>query len=388
MYIQRGIEPELKNSLFMGKAIILYGPRRSGKSTVVQHLLGQTTQSKLYLNCDEGDTFRSLFRADTSTQLKEIVGNNSLVVIDEAQRIKNIGLKLKLLVDNYPEVQIIATGSSSFDLSSEIFEPMTGRVWEYRLYPLSVNEIFEHDEENKTILNRKLESLLIYGSYPEIYSAASILEKENLIKQISRNYLYKDVLKFNTIKASEAIQKLLEALALQVGSEVSYGELGNLLNLDYQTVRTYVNILEQAFIIFKIPPLSRNLRKEIGKSRKIYFWDNGVRNALINNFNPLSLRSDIGQLWENFIVSEIKKKEFSVSNTNNFFFWRTYDGQEIDLVEEKGGKFIATEIKWTKLKKSPPKAWKENYSDYIWNNITKDNYLEQLVQIDQTTPRQ
>ncbi len=379
MYISRTIEARLIKDLYKNKAIVIYGPRRSGKSTTVQHILHQTTKSKLYLNCDEGDIFKLLTQADTSTQLKEIVGNNSLVVIDEAQRIKNIGLKLKLLVDNYPNIQIIATGSSSFDLSNEIFEPMTGRVWEYRLYPLSVREIFDQEGGSKTIVDRRLDPLLIYGSYPEIYSAPSLLEKENLIKQISRNYLYKDVLKFNTIKASESVQKLLEALALQIGNEVSYGELGNLLNLDYQTVRTYVNILEQAFIIFKIPPLSRNLRKEIGKSRKIYFWDNGVRNALINNFNPLSLRNDIGQLWENFVVSEIKKRELSASSTSNFFFWRTYDGQEIDLVEEKGGRFVATEIKWAKLKKNPPKAWRENYTNYDWENITKDNYIEQLV---------
>ncbi len=379
MYISRTIEARLIKDLYKSKAIVIYGPRRSGKSTTVQRILHQTTKSKLYLNCDEGDIFKLLTLADTSTQLKEIVGNNSLVVIDEAQRIKNIGLKLKLLVDNYPNIQIIATGSSSFDLSNEIFESMTGRVWEYRLYPLSAREIFDHEEGGKTTMDRKLDSLLIYGSYPEIYSAPSLLEKEKLIKQISRNYLYKDVLKLNTIKASESVQKLLEALALQVGNEVSYGELGNLLNLDYQTVRTYVNILEQAFIIFKISPLSRNLRKEIGKSRKIYFWDNGIRNALINNFNPLSLRNDIGQLWENFVVSEIKKRELSVSSTSNFFFWRTYDGQEIDLVEERGGKFVATEIKWAKLKKNPPKAWRENYANYVWKNITKDNYIEQLV---------
>ena len=234
--------------------------------------------TKLYLNCDEGDVFRSLSDANTSTQLKNIIGDSSLVVIDEAQRIKNIGLKLKLFVDTYPNIQVLATGSSSFDLSNEIFEPMTGRAWEFRLYPLSVKEIFQNLNRDRLTTNRNLEPSLIYGSYPEVYLAPSLFEKENVIKQVSRNYLYKDVLKFNTLKASEAVQKLLEALALQVGNEVSYGELGSLLGLDYQTVRNYVNILEQAFIIFKLTPLSRNLRKEIGKSRKIYFWDNGVRN--------------------------------------------------------------------------------------------------------------
>lgn len=256
---------------------------------------------------------------------------------------------------------------------------MTGRVWEYRLYPLSLPEIFQDQKQDRMIVDRLRDALLIYGSYPEIYAAPSLSEKESLIKQISRDYLYKDVLKFNTIKASEAVRKLLEALALQVGNEVSYGELGTLLALDYQTVRTYVNILEQAFIIFKISPLSRNLRKEIGKSRKIYFWDNGVRNALINNFNPPSLRNDVGQLWENFVVSEIKKGEISASSLSNFYFWRTYDRQEIDLVEEKGGKFHAVEIKWTKSKKTPPKAWRENYADYTWKSITKDNYLDALL---------
>lgn len=378
MYISRDIEPELKENLFKGKAIVVYGPRRSGKSTLVKKILEESSLVKMYLNCDEGDVFKALSDAETSTQLKNIIGDSSLVVIDEAQRIKNIGLKLKLLVDTYPNIQILATGSSSFDLSNEIFEPMTGRVWEFRLYPLSVKEIFQNLKYDRLTTNRNLEPSLVYGSYPEVYSAASLSEKENIIKQISRNYLYKDILKFNTLKASEAVQKLLEALALQVGNEVSYGELGSLLSLDYQTVRNYVNILEQAFIIFKLTPLSRNLRKEIGKSRKIYFWDNGVRNSLINNFNSLSLRNDVGQLWENFIVSETKKREFSVSTISNFFFWRTYDGQEIDLVEEKDGNFKATEIKWTKSKKTPPKAWRDNYPNYSWTSITKDSYLDQV----------
>jgi predicted AAA+ superfamily ATPase len=378
MYISRDVEPELKESLFKSKAIIVYGPRRSGKSTLVKKILEECALTKLYLNCDEGDVFRSLSDANTSTQLKNIIGDSSLVVIDEAQRIKNIGLKLKLLVDTYPNIQVLATGSSSFDLSNEIFEPMTGRAWEFRLYPLSVKEIFQNLNRDRLTTNRNLEPSLIYGSYPEVYLAPSLFEKENVIKQVSRNYLYKDVLKFNTLKASEAVQKLLEALALQVGNEVSYGELGSLLGLDYQTVRNYVNILEQAFIIFKLTPLSRNLRKEIGKSRKIYFWDNGVRNSLINNFNSLSLRNDVGQLWENFIVSEIRKREFSISTVSNFFFWRTYDGQEIDLVEEKDGKLNATEIKWTKPKKVPPKAWRDNYPISSWTSITKDNYLDQV----------
>lgn len=255
---------------------------------------------------------------------------------------------------------------------------MTGRVFEFFLRPFSLREIIDYEKINKIVVERKLENLLIYGFYPEACLNGSLYDKQTILKEITSNYLYKDVLKFSNLKASEIVQKLLQALALQVGDEVSYGELSKLLSIDYQTVRNYINILEKAFVIFRIPPLTRNLRKEVSKSRKIYFWDNGIRNALINNFNPLSLRNDVGQLWENFIVVEFKKKEKFIFDENNYYFWRTYDGQKIDLIIEKSGLLTTYEIKWIKIKKKPPKIWQKNYPNSLFFGVNKDNFLKFL----------
>lgn len=378
MYINRLLEKHLENYLFKNKAIVIYGPRRVGKSTLLKNWLAKIKKRYLFLNCDEGDVLRLLNEADTSTKLKEIIGNYPLIIIDEAQRIKNIGIKLKLIVDNFPNQQIIATGSSSFELSNEIIEPMTGRAFEFFLSPFSLKEIANHQKLDKLFLKRKLEDFLIYGFYPEVNLSSNVFEKQIVAKEIAHNYLYKDVLKFSSLRASEIVQKLLQALALQVGSEVSYGELAKTLAIDYQTVRNYINILEKTFVIFRIPPLTRNLRKEIRKSRKIYFWDNGIRNALINNFNSLSLREDVGKLWENFIVSEFRKQEKFVFPQSNYYFWRTYEDQEIDLIQEEGGRFFAFEIKWQKPKKAPPKPWRENYPNSSFLSITQDNFLEVL----------
>lgn len=373
MYIKRTIEDNIKSHLFRGKAIVIYGARQAGKTTMVKKILAESGVTARYINCDEADQRRLFSEAETSGALKQLIGESKLIVIDEAQRIKNIGLKLKLMVDTFPGQQIIATGSSAFELSAEISEPMTGRAIEFWLYPLSITEMKAVWPEPE--FNRQLGTLLIFGSYPDVIGASSLEEKKTAVNIIADNYLYKDILKFQNIKNSDMVRRLLEALALQIGSEVSYTELGSLLNIHRETVANYVRILEQAFIVFRLRPFSRNLRKELGKLQKIYFYDLGVRNALINNHNPLTLRNDIRALWENFIVSEKKKQANFIGSPKSYYFWRTWDQQEIDLVEDEGGKLHAAEIKWAKARMKAPKAWRDAYPDSTWNVITGDNYL-------------
>lgn len=376
MYIKRRLETVIKANLFKGKAIILYGARQVGKTTLVKKIVEESGQPYGYLNCDEMDVLSRLQNAETSESLKNVIGNYNLIVIDEAQRVKDIGLKIKLLVDNFPEKQIIATGSSSFDLSNIVSEPLTGRSLEFWLFPLSLNELL--NKSNEIEAQRNLEKLLIYGSYPEIYQLESAELKSQRIKYLASNYLYKDTLKFNSIKSSEVVLKLLQSLALQIGSEVSYNELANLVGVNRQTVANYVDLLEKAFVVFRLSPYSGNLRKALGKMRKIYFLDLGMRNAIINNQNPLNLRDDIGKLWENFVIGEKYKQQLGLGFKTNYYFWRTYDKQEVDLVEDKGGKLYGWEIKWTDKNKKPPKAW-EDYGNSSWQVINRENYLELLT---------
>ena len=379
MYVKRNIEANIERYLFKGKALIIYGARQVGKTTLVKKIIASSPQiTSRYINCDEPDELKQLIEAQSSTQLKDVIGDTQLVVIDEAQRVTNIGLKLKLLVDTFPRQQIIATGSSSFELANKISEPMTGRTWEFWLYPFSVNEL--GDTWTQLEINRRLEPLLLYGSYPQVIETALVDEKKAVLQSISNNYLYKDILEFGKVKNSEVVRKLLEALALQVGQEVSYTELARLVDLNKETVAAYIRLLEQSFIIFRLRPLSRNLRKEISKLRKIYFYDCGIRNALINNLNQLSLRNDIGALWENFIISEKKKQENFIGNTKSYYFWRTWDQQEIDLVEDVGGILKGFEIKWQRARKSAPKAWHETYPNSTWEVVTRDNLQQFLKQ--------
>lgn len=383
MYISRKIEPKIKENLFKGDIVIIYGARQVGKTTLVKKLIEDYADYEpKYLNCDEGDVQKMFTDADTSVSLKRIIGNSKLVVVDEAQRIRNIGLKLKLIIDNFPDQQIVATGSSSFDFANEVREPLTGRSREFWLYPLTSAEIFSGKDSFE--FSRNLESLLTYGSYPKVLESLEDQEKKIQIEKIVSNYLYKDVLKFQSLKSAEIVRKLLEALALQVGNEVSYNELSNLLGISRQTVENYVETLEKAFVIFKITPYSNNLRKELGKLRKIYFYDLGVRNALIDSLKPFSMRNDVGALWESFVVAEFMKQNNFVGNIKKLYFWRTYQGQEVDLVYEKDGNMLGFEIKWNKIRKNPPKAWKEYYEKASWEVITKDNYLDKakLIIID------
>jgi hypothetical protein len=343
--IPRELSALIHNRIFKGKAIIILGARQTGKTTLVREVMKQVNIEGLFLNCDEPVT-RSFFDDISTLKWRQLIGNRKLVVIDEAQHIENIGLKLKLVTDQIPEVQLLVTGSSSLDLTSEINEPLTGRKWEYILYPVSWREM----SRSFNLLERKqhLEQRMIYGMYPEVIMNPG--GEQELLNMLAGSYLYKDILAHKAIRKPELLDRLLKALALQIGQEVSYNELANILQVDKNTVMSYIDLLEKAFIIFKLQPLSRNLRKEISTNRKIYFYDNGIRNALIANFNPLNLRNDTGALWENFMISERIKFNHYERRFVNSYFWRTYDRQEIDLIEEHGGRFEAFEFKWGRAK--------------------------------------
>ena len=369
--IKRTIQKRIEDKLFKGKVVILYGSRQVGKTTIVKEIEKKYSFDSVYFNFDEPD-IRQKFQEKTSTYLKELIGGKKLVIIDEAQRVKNIGLILKLLIDNFKDIQIIATGSSSFDLANSISEPLTGRKYEFYLYPFSIEEL--NPEKDRLKIDRTLENRMIYGSYPEVI--INFEEAEENIKMIAKSYLYKDILQYQNIKNPDILEKLLQALALQIGSEVSYNELSNLLDIDKKTVVSYVEILKKAFVIFELKPFSRNLRNELRKLRKIYFFDMGIRNALINNFNPLNIRMDAGQLWENFIISERIKLNNNHGVDNNTYFWRTHDQKEIDYIEERGGRLSAFEIKIGKGRVIGPKAFLEEYKNSEFKLIGRDNYYD------------
>lgn len=368
--ITRFLQEKISDELFKGKAIIVFGPRQSGKTTLVNAITKNLKQVYKWLNGDEPDV-RSLFIDATSTKLRAIVGDAQVLIIDEAQRIINIGLAIKLLVDNYPEIQVIATGSSSFELANRIKEPLTGRKFEHFLFPLSFKELVDHYGylEEK----RLLEHRLVFGSYPEIVFVPG-KEIRNLTL-LSDSYLYKDVLAWQYINKPEKLEVLLRALALQLGNEVSYNELAKLTGLNSHTVENYINILEKAFIVFRLRGLYRNKRNELKKSKKVYFYDNGVRNAIINNYNMPDLRADIGALWENYLMSERMKYTHYHDIFLNRYFWRSRTRQEIDYIEEREGKLFAFEFKWNlKFKYRFPGSFLENYPDHERSIINPDNY--------------
>ena len=371
MIIQREIQPQVEDALFKGKIVVIYGPRQVGKTTLAKLILQNRQEIKnAYFNCDEPDICQAL-TDKTSTELKLFLGDSKLVVLDEAQRVKNIGLTLKLLADNYPKMQIIATGSSSFDLSNQIFEPLTGRKKEFYLYPFSLAELKNYYSEIE--FNRILENRMVFGMYPGVIFESDKGKSESL-RELAKSYVYKDALEYQGIKNSEVVEKLLQALALQVGNEVSYNEISSLIEVNKITVANYIQILEKAFIVFRLPSFSRNLRDEIKSNRKIYFFDNGIRNALINNLNPVGLRQDAGALWENFMISERVKRNGNFGSVANMYFWRTLRQQEIDLIEDRGGELAGYEFKWKSRPGKVPVAFSRAYPDAKVEMITKENY--------------
>ncbi|GHS98159.1 ATPase [Bacteroidia bacterium] len=369
--INRVLEKTVEKRIGKGKAIILMGPRQVGKTTLIKSLF-PNNEDTLWLNGDDPDV-NLLFENMSATRLQSIIGNKKLVVIDEAQRISDIGVRLKLITDQMPEVQLIATGSSSFDLANKINEPLTGRKWEYKMFPVSFEEMTSQHgflEEKRLIPHR-----LIYGYYPEVVTHPG--EEKDVLKQLSDSYLYKDILIWEQIKKSDKLLKLLQALAYQVGCQVSYAEIGQLCGLDYKTVEKYIGLLEQTFVIFRLPSFNRNLRNELRSSRKVYFVDNGIRNALIADFRQIELRNDVGALWENFLISERIKKLNYHQIWANSWFWRTQQQKEIDYLEEKDGTIAAYEFKWNPgTKYKYPKQFAEAYPNSTFEVIHRENFEE------------
>lgn len=355
--IKRTLEDAIQSKLHKGKAIILVGPRQVGKTTLLKGIL-QPISEVLTLNGDDPTTQRVL-NLPNLMQLKQIVGNSKILFIDEAQRINEIGITAKLIVDEFPNVQLIMSGSSAFELAQQTHEPLTGRKWTFNLWPISWQEWQEHAGYIQS--EQDLENRLVLGFYPDVLSTQ--VDSSRVLAELADSYLYKDVLIYGNLKKPEEIQKLLQAIAYQVGNEVSLRELGETVGIDPKTVERYINILEKAFIIFRLNPFSRNLRNEIKSNRKIYFYDNGIRNAVIGQLQPVSARQDIGQLWENFLISE-RLKQLSYSNSlHNKYFWRTAQQQEVDYVEEQNGKIFGYEFKWNERRKySFPKTFTTTYN--------------------------
>lgn len=373
--INRIVISQITEKIDDNKAILILGPRQCGKTTLVKEIVSKLSADHIWWNGDEAD-LRIQLSNPTSSQLRQMIGKSRLLVIDEAQRIENIGICIKLITDELSDVKVIATGSSSFELANRINEPLTGRKWEFTLLPFSFEEMVKH--KDLTDEKRLLEQRLIYGYYPDVVNNPS--KEREILKELSDSYLYKDILIWEKIKKAERMERLVQALAFQIGNQVSYHELGQQCGLDNQTVERYIHFLEKAFIVFRLGSLSRNLRNELKKNRKIYFFDNGLRNALINNFNPLSLRQDAGALWENYLMSERFKYHAFHRIFVNRYFWRTHAQQEIDYVEEQGGALQAFEFKWNPAKRTKfPSAFLHAYPVSHTGVVSPENYVDFLT---------
>jgi len=372
--IHRKLHQTLVNRVLdYNKIIILYGSRQVGKTTLIKEILKGFNVKKLEVSGDEIKYSQVLSSRDLD-QLKLMVEGYELLFIDEAQRIENIGVNLKLLHDALPELKIIVTGSSTLELIDKVKEPLTGRTWTHILYPVSLQEL--NESANKFEIKQQLGQYLRFGTYPEIFSYKNQEEKISYLKELTSSYLYKDILELTSIKHSNKLQKLLQLLSFQLGSQVSLNELGNSLGITKETVGYYIDLLEKSFVIFRLSGFSRNLRKEITKMDKIYFYDLGVRNAVIDNYNSLELRNDIGQLWENFLMIERRKKlEYDNIQTGSYF-WRTYSKAELDYVEDRMGQLHGYEFKFKSKKSKVPSSWIKTYPDATFDQINPDNFLD------------
>lgn len=374
MKIPRSIENQIISRIeTTGKAIVIYGPRQSGKTTLANDIIGKLNKKTLMVNGDDL-RYSDVLSSRDSTRLHELVSDYDVIFIDEAQRIRDIGINLKIIIDNHPDLAVIATGSSSFELANTINEPLTGRKWTFQLFPISVLEL--GSIFNPFELRESLEQRLIWGSYPYIFNIEGQEIRSQYLRELTSDYLYKDILVLDKIRDSWKIRNLLKLLAFQIGSEVSHNELGTQLGMSKDTVSRYIDLLVKSFVLMPLAGYSKNPRKEISKTRKYYFFDLGVRNALIDNFKGLADRDDIGKLWENFIVVERLKRNTYLQQPSSLYFWRTYTGMEVDLVEESGESLSGYEIKWNKSNVKPPAAWHHTYSDASWKLITADNYLD------------
>ena len=376
--IRRHLQTVLREHMFRGKAILLLGARQVGKSTLMRQILEDETLGVppgkiLSLDCDDVET-RNALRDATLEDVRRLVADNQIVFVDEAQRVPGVGLTLKMIVDHFPKTQLLVTGSSSFLLQGKLNEPLTGRKFEYRLYPVSTQELRENGGD--LLARRTLESRLVYGSYPDVLTGAD--DAREILMNLSGSYMYQDLLALEGIRKPAVLEKLLTALALQIGGEVSWNELAQTAGTDPRTAEKYVDLLEKCHVVFRLNALSRNLRSELKKSRKIYFHDNGIRNAVIRNLNPLSMRQDVGALWENFLVGERLKRNHYNGRYANAYFWRTTSQSEIDYVEEADGKFDAFEMKWNPKKAGTklPSAFASAYPVGETGVVTPENYLD------------
>ncbi len=365
--IDRLLKSTISSKFGKGKAIILIGPRQVGKTTLILSIIKD--EKHLFLDGDD-PTIRSLLNSPNTEQLRNIIGNYRLIFIDEAQRIENIGLTLKIITDQFKDVQLLVSGSSAFELKNLTNEPLTGRKWQYHLFPISWQEFENHETYVKAIM--QLEQCLLYGMYPGILNNAG--EEIELLKTLTDSYLYKDILAYNNIKKPDVLEKLLQALAYQVGQEVSYNELSRLLGVDKNTVNSYIDILEDNYVVFRLSGFSKNLRTEIKRNQKIYFYDNGIRNSIIGDFRPLNIRQDKGALWENFLISDRIKNNNYTQSLARSYFWRTTQQQEIDYIETVQGEIKAYEFKWNeKAKVKIPKTFENTYNTSV-TVIHKENF--------------
>lgn len=372
MSIIRQIEQDIEKDFFKGKVIVILGARQVGKSTLIKMLPSCKSISTLWLDGENSDV-HELLKNSNSERLKQLASNNKIVVIDEAQKIENIGSILKLFADYNKDIQVIASGSSAFELRNSLNEPLTGRKFEYKLFPISFSEMVQHTNLLEEL--RQLPQRLVYGYYPEIVTQPN--DAERLLRFLSDSYLYKDIFLFKGIKKPEKMLELLKLLAWQIGSEVNYNELSNILKIDNQTVESYVEMLEQVFVIYKLPAYHTNHRTELKKSKKIYFNDLGIRNALINDFRPIEIRNDAGALFENFIINELRKQNEYKQVYANFYFWRNTDQREIDLILEKNNQLQAIEIKWNPNKKVRlTKSFSNIYGETNFMVIHRENFFE------------
>jgi predicted AAA+ superfamily ATPase len=375
-WFERYLENPDNSFLKAGKVCVLYGPRRVGKTELIKKIIFGFN-GKIYSGTGDNLELRDVFSSQRLSNIATRFASYDLIYIDEAQRIPDVGLGLKLLVDHFPEKHIVVTGSSSFNLSGKIGEPLTGRNIIRILYPLSVYELYAQLGGMKIL--EQLENLMIFGGYPEVLNAQTVDDKTEYLLSLRDSYLFKDILELENIRNPQKMTELLKLLAFQIGHEVSLNELGNNLGIAKQSVERYLDLLEKAFIIKRVGGFSRNLRKEVVKSSRYYFWDVGVRNALINNFNPPGQRNDMGMLWENFLSMERLKTKHYGRIFSNDYFWRTYDQQEIDLIEEREGKLFAYEFKYSPKSAKAPKAWETAYPESEFQVISKENFLEFLI---------
>lgn len=375
--LTRTIEKRLNSAIGKNKVLLILGTRRVGKTVLVNKIIEQYKKPVVLLNGEDLDV-QEMLQQRTATNYKKMVGDAQLLVIDEAQAIPEIGKILKLIIDNLPELTIIATGSSSFDLLNKAGEPLTGRKMQFQLYPIAQMELASRETFVET--KQHLEERLVFGSYPELLQLSSYREKEGYLHELVQSYLLKDILAFEGIRQADKIMKLLRLIAFQTGSEVSYNELGNQLGISKNTVENYLDLLSKVFLIYRLPAYSTNQRKEISKRSKWYFTDNGIRNAIVNDLRLLNLRQDTGSLWESYLLNERIKHNTYLQEHVQYFFWRNYNQQEIDLIELKQGQLHAYEFKYSNNKRvKVPAAFSTAYPDASFECITKNNYLEWIT---------